>query len=828
MKVSLNWVKEFTEASMPIDQLVAKIGAQLGAVDDVVNLGERYKDAVIVKVIASEKHPDADKLSVCLIDDNNKVQDVERNSDGLVQVVCGAPNVHADMLAVWLPPKSVVPATAAKDPFTLEAREIRGVVSNGMLASAQELGIGDDHTGIVDISETGEVGASFAQTYALDDYIIDIENKMFTHRPDCFGMLGIAREIAGICNQPFVSPDWYRQDVNIQTPVSESLPLAVSNGASQQVSRFTAVTMSNITVGPSPLKLQTYLSRVGVKPINNVVDVTNYVTWLSGQPLHAYDYDKLKALSGQAALGTRISKDGEELRIIGGKTIKLRDGAVVITSGDKVVGLGGVMGGADTEVDENTKNIVLECASFDMNLTRKTSMEYGLFTDAATRFTKGQSPLQNLAVLCRAVEEIGKLAGGKLAGPVQDIHSDLPQPTPVFAETSFINSRLGLSLTDADIDKLLGNVEFKVSDSEGKRTVTPPFWRTDIALPEDIVEEVGRLYGYEHLPLNLPQRSVEPPEVDKQLAFKTTIRSVLSAAGANEVLTYSFVNGSLLDKVGQAKEAAFHIKNALSPALQYYRISLMPSLLEKVHPNIKNGFDKFALFEMGKGHIKKHLKDGELPNEMNILALAYADSTKSADGAAYYQAKRYLDYLAQAISAGGLIYEPLPPELDFAIVKPFEPQRSALVKTADGNMLGIIGEFKTDVARSLKLPARAAGFELDLSVLANAQSMKAYYPLNKYPETIQDITLRMASGTTYAAAEKVLSEALMTIGTEQGYIYQLKPLGIFQKPEDKDYKQLTWRIALSHPDKTLTTEEVNSIFGMLESSAKEKFNGSRV
>jgi phenylalanyl-tRNA synthetase beta chain len=833
MKVSLNWVKEFTDVQLPIEQLVEKIGTQLGAVDEVINLGERYKDALIVKVIRCEKHPDADKLSVCWVDDGNKVSDVERNEQGLVQIVCGAPNVAAGMLAVWLPPNSVVPSTAGKDPFTLEEREIRGVKSNGMLASAKELGIGDSHEGLLVVEEGAKPGDSFAEVYKLNDYIIDIENKMFTHRPDLFGHLGIAREIAGINGHKFTSPEWYlKPDNSVMTNENDDLAeFGIDNQVPQDVPRFMAAAMSGAKVGPSPLWLQSCLARLGLRPINNVVDITNYLMLLTGQPTHAYDFDKLKALSGERArIVVRRGQDGEKLRLLGGKEVVLDKEVVVIATPNKAIGLGGVMGGADTQVDESTKNIILECATFDMNITRKTAMKFGLFTDAVTRFTKGQSPLQNPAVLTYGVKLMSEITGAEVSGaPWDNKAEDLAETAPLSTDAAFINSRLGLALDVSLQSQLLDNVEIGVEHEGDNLSVKPPFWRTDLAIAEDIVEEVGRLYGWDHLPQELPVKSIKPAAVDKSLNFKSKVRQILAAGGANEVLTYSFVHGSLLDKVGQDKEQSFHIKNALSPALQYYRQSLVPSLLDKVHPNVKNGFDKFAIFEIGKAHVKKQLDADKLPNEMNILGLVFTDAGKAraGSGAAYYQARNYLDFLADSLGVG-LAYKPFDKELDFAIAKPYEPARSALVSTTGGDTLGIVGEFKSSVIAALKLPVASAGFEIDLDVLAKAEPTLKYHPLNKYPEINQDITLKAPVDIRYIDLAGLLSEELDKASQEKGYIYRLQPLGAFQAADDNDHKKYSWRISLSQPERTLTSDEVNKVFDMLEAAAKSKFNSERV
>ncbi len=838
MKVSVNWIKNFTERYQTsanlipndINKLVEKIGAQLGAVEEVVDVGKKYQGIIVVKVVSCKKHPNADKLSVCLVDDGKANKKVKRAKNGLIEIVCGAPNVKAGMLAAWIPPGNTVPSTYDKEPFVLEAREIRGIVSNGMLASAKELAIGDDHTGIIEIDKEAKPGDSFAELYKMDDHIIDIENKMFTHRPDLFGMMGVARELAGIQGQKFKSPDWYRE--NAAVPASRARDdhkLIIKNEVPKLVPRFCALVIKDVKVGPSPLWLRASLSRVGIKSINNIVDLTNFFMLLTAQPLHAYDYHKVKT----GVIGIRLSKKGEELTLLGGKKLKLDAGYIVITDGKKPIGLGGVMGGADTEVDETTKTIILEVANFDMNASRKAAMNYGLFTDAATRFTKNQSPRQNQAVIAKAADDILRIAGGRVSGKLIDDKHFLDKDTVVIVTRDFINERLGLKMPVSEMKKLLENVEFGVKVSGEKMTITVPFWRTDLEIPEDIVEEVGRLYGYDHLPMELPPRDLAPADRDELLDFKSKLRQILSASGANEVLTYSFVHGNLFAKVGQDAKQAYKIANALSPDLQYYRLSLTPSLLEKVHPNIKNGFSNFVLFEINKAHNKmmKEKNEPDLPKEFQMLSVVMASKDKSqkTDGSPYYHARKLLDYLAKELGIE-LQYQPIPREEEYQVVKPFDHTRSAQVwETKTKTPLGMVGEYKQSIIQSLKLPQYSAGFEIGVEEFMKvASDQSTYRPLNRFPELEQDITLRSTVEINYAQLTEFLEEQLASISKQHGYLYELKPLGIFQKENDKGHKQTTWRVILRHPERTLTTVEANKLLDKIAAEATKELKAERI
>jgi phenylalanyl-tRNA synthetase beta chain len=828
MKVSLNWVKDFTSIDLSLDDLVEKIGAQLGAVEEVIDLGEKYKNILIVKVVECIKHPNADKLSFCLVDDSHVNKKVNRNKDGLIEIVCGAPNVKAGQLVAWIPPGATVPSTFDKDPFVIEARDIRGKMSNGMLASPKELALGDNHEGIL-VLEQGKPGDDFAGTIGLDDHVIDIENKMFTHRPDCFGLLGVARELAGIQHQPFKSPDWYREDAGLPADGRKSvLKLSVKNDLPELVPRFCAVAIKDVKIEASPAWLQVRLSSVGVRPINNLVDITNFLMLETGQPLHAYDYDKV----GTGVLGVRLSKKGEKLALLNGKEVTLADGSVIITDGQRPIGMGGIMGGADTEVDENTRNIILECANFDMNQTRKTAMEYGLFTDAATRFTKNQSPRQNMAVLSKAVDDIMRIAGGRIASPVVDDKHFNAVSTSVEVRPGFINSRLGSDLSAAEIKKLLENVEFKV-ETGSKLTIRVPFWRTDIGIPEDVVEEVGRLYGYDKLPVVLPRRDLTPAAENQLVGFKANLRNILASAGANEVLTYSFVHGSLMEKAGQDPAQAYRIINALSPDLQFYRLSVTPSLLDKVYPNYRAGYKEFALFELGKGH-NKMMKEKEakhLPREFEMLSLVYTSGQKSMKhhGAPFYHAKKILEYLAERLGIE-LNFRPIPKEEPYAAAKPFDHERSAQVWDASGKVpLGMVGEYKQSVLANLKLPKYSAGFEIGIGELMSIlPEHSPYNPLNRFPEVEQDFCLQTAAGLSYAELTAFVHANLEKLSQPEGYNYHLQPLDIYRREEDKQHKQTTWRIRLWHPERTLTVRETNLLLDKLAAGAKKELNAERI
>jgi phenylalanyl-tRNA synthetase beta chain len=465
-------------------------------------------------------------------------------------------------------------------------------------------------------------------------------------------------------------------------------------------------------------------------------------------------------------------------------------------------------------------------------------MAHGLFTDAVTRFNKGQSPLQTKAVVAKIVDEIRRFAGGKVAGRLIDdnhLSADVMERAslhaPVTLSRRFINERLSLELSSEEIADLLTNVEFEVTIASDELTAKAPFWRTDIAIPEDIVEEVGRLYGFDRLPLELPGRNLTPPSKDGLLTLKNQIRTVLSGGGANELLTYSFVHANLLQRAGQDPAQAFELSNALSPDVQYFRVSLLPSLLEKVYPNLRAGHKEFAIYEMGKCHNLLHpVEDEGLPGEFDMLSLVYAagdgQDQAAGSGAAFYHARIYLEYLAERLGIS-LVFNPIPEETDVPIMKPYDIARSAFVQTANGTFLGVVGEFKTNVRRDLKLPVQSAGFEIGLRELVSVSVQSGYKRLPRFPKLEQDICLKVAADTPYQTVYDFVRTTLDELRPEHTHT-SLSPVDIYQRGDDTSHKQITLRVSLASYDRTLTDDEVAKILDQIAAAATQKLSAERV
>jgi phenylalanyl-tRNA synthetase beta chain len=439
-----------------------------------------------------------------------------------------------------------------------------------------------------------------------------------------------------------------------------------------------------------------------------------------------------------------------------------------------------------------------------------------------------------MAAIVRASSLIKQVAGGRQASEIADVKNIDDKPVILKVEADFINRRLGLDLTSKQMGKLLENVEFKAETNAGSLKITVPFWRTDIGIPEDVVEEIGRLYGYDKLPLKLPQRDLTPAQPNDTLDYKSRLRDILRVAGANEVLTYSFVHGNLLRKAGQNPDQAYQIDNALSPDLQYYRLSITPSLIEKVNHNLRAGFTEFTIYELGKAHSKLERDKDGLPLEFDRFAMTLAISEKSPKkiaGAAYFEAKKYAEHIFRALDLTAE-YRPIPEasfknhELSRQMVAPFEPQRSAGI-FFDNKLVGVVGEYRQAVSQSFKLPKFSAGLEIFLSALAQPQQTN-YKPLNRFPELEQDFCLRHSSSQNYQMLRDFMVTNLAELSKPHGYKLSISPLDIYQPDGQKEITQTTWRIILWHAERTLTTEETNKLLDDLASRAKQSLRAERI
>ena len=821
MIISLNWLKKFVDIDIAVDKLVELISTRLVEIESVVDIGKKYEKILIVKVIELNKLEGSDHLSVVKIDDGGVSSGIERDENGLIQVVCGAPNIASGQMVVWLPPKSIVPQTFnGPEPFEIGTRNLRGVISNGMVASAKELDLYDDQTGILVIEEDVNPGSLFAKVYELDDLLLNIENKTLTHRPDCFGIIGFAREVAAIIGKEFASPDWILNQNPYFGQGDGKISVVIDNP--ELSDRYQAIVMTDgDSKKKSPMLIQTYLARVGVRPISSVVDVTNYLMMLTGQPLHAFDFDKMAKAAGDTYeydIHVRAGRENEKLELLDGRTIILTPEDIVIAAGEMAVGLAGAMGGASTVIDDSTRAIIIESATFNLYKLRATQMRHGIFSEAITRFTKGQPAELTCPVLSESVRLVKEWSGFNPVTVAADVYPGKKDKQIINVPLTKINEILGINIGVKDAIQPILRTEFKVKIEDPLvLAVEVPYWRSDIHILEDIVEEIGRINGFDNIIPTLPSRDFSAVYPNVFDIFRTKLRKLLIRAGSNEVLTYSFTHGDILRRVNQKPENSYRLVNSISPDLQYFRQTITPSLLNIVHPNIKQGFDRFSLFEINKCHYKPEgLTDENVPVEIDRLALVVVDKNIKS-GTAYYQAKSILSYIIESFDLD-LAYMPIDNQVDEPVLSPFEYRRSAeIVDKKSGLSIGYIGEYKKSVMKDFKLPVYISGFEINTRALFDSikSDSRKYVPLSRYPSTERDICFKVKQSTLCGDIINIVNQSFDKVKLQTG----VEVLDIYQ-PKDGEYKNITIRINLVSNDHTLNGEEINNFINSIINDVK--------
>ena len=804
MLVSLNEIKKLVQipSEVSTDELVKLIGSRLVEVEGTIDLSKKYKGVKIVKVVSCEAIPET-HLHLCQID---------AGTGSNIQVVCGAPNVHTGMLAVWLQPGCIVPQTYGGENFELGVRKMRGYESNGMLAGLDEIDLGDDHSGIVEIDPNfAQAGDDFAEKFELNDIILDIENKSLTHRPDTFGLIGFAREVAGILGKTFIEPEMKFGDKTYAMAsehfapvwkVDDGLTVSIEDGDLCQ--RYTAAVfevskakLASATEANEYLTLgDVFLAKAGMRKISKIVDATNITMLMTGQPLHAFDYDKFIAVGGTETpkIVVRAARKGEKLVLLDGKEIELVEGDdIVICSNETPVALAGAMGGQSTEIDENTKKVILESATFSLYNERKMQMAHGIFSEAITRFTKGQPKSGTAMALVRCMSML--LDSEDEISGYNDTYNEPLRLEEIEVTVPEINGLLGTEYTLDEIKSTLFNVGFVVFDDGDKLKVTAPVWRTDIHIKEDVIEEVGRLRGYDNIPHNLPLRPFVGADKNEMFELKRELRNILSdRLNANEVLTYSFISKDLQEKVGEDFAESYEIVNSISPELQCFRQSITPSLIDKMYENIRAGHKDFALYEFNQVTSKKlGLTSEQVPEMQNHVALVTTGD--------FYMAKMLLLEMGKRLHVEFKLEENNVAEFPY-----FEKVRSAKV-TLNGETVGVVGEIKGRVLKNFKVK-NASGFELNLDEIVKApRNIHVSLKLSKFPFVERDLTLKVASDKAFAELENAIKSVF---DAEENFVYKVTPVSIYQG-DDKASKNVSFHISFASEVKTLEADEISGI-----------------
>ncbi len=762
MKFSYNWLSELLDGA-PADpaELTRLITMKTAECEGVEPFAPWLAQVVAARV-----------LEVSPIEgSHNNVARVDAGPvHGIKQVVCGAPNCRAGVVTAYLPAGTLL------DGRVIRKVTISGVESDGMLASASELAINRDHSGILEI----EVQPGSPLPGLSPDYVIEVDNKSLTHRPDLWGHFGMARELAAITG------------TKLKDPVNPSLlpsgdPLYTVEIEDHALSpRYSALVFENVTVQPSPLWLQARLEAAGMNSINNIVDVTNFIAAELAEPIHAFDADKLNGTT----IYVRRADPGEPFAALNGETYTLEPRHLVIADAGGAIALAGVIGGAGSAINDQTTRIVLESANFDAACIRRTSSEMKLRTDASMRFEKAQDPNNTVRALARAISLFEIVSPGiRLRGGLIDNFKVPVPPPPIALPMDWLVRKLGRPIDASEVRAILESLEFGVTEpAPGVLSVTVPSWRAtkDISIKDDLLEEVGRMVGYGSIPPVPPLKPVQRPWVNQERLFHHDLRQTAAAQGFTETYNYSFVSDSMALRFGFAPESHIRVTNPISVEQSLMRISLLPGIHKNIVDNSRYA-GEFRLFEIGNEIHKREA--GELPHEIPHLMAAI--HTKADGTAAFYELKR----LAECLMPG-------------CDVSPIEsrgyehPARAATINWR-GEQTGRIFELHPSLVES----GRASILDLDLEVLFKlGPAPKRYQPLRRFPSSSFDLsvvadlrTLTGEIGTKIAEAAGANCDAVEFL-----YSYQGQPL-----PEDK--QSLSYRITVSAPDHTLSNDELAAI-----------------
>jgi len=809
MRLPLNSTRKYTELPKVLEETIEIIANRIGEVESYKNLKKKYKGIVIAEIKETKEHPNADKLAIYKI---------TTGEGELIQVVAGDKTLEVGDKVAYIIPGGIVPSTYETEQFEIKAVDMRGEISNGMMCSEKELDIGPNHDKVLQLPKDAPVGESFSKYYNLDDTVVEIENKALTNRGDLFGILGLSRELAGAQSIKFESPNWYKEpQINLE-PEEVCLNIDVDNQAESLCPRYSAVVMTDIEFKKSPIWLKSTLLKCGIKPINVIVDITNYLMYLTGQPLHAFDYDKVIATDTEQAdmahIVIRTADAEESMHGIDGKVYELTDRNLVIANSQNPIALAGVIGGIDTEIDENSKSIIIESANFDRYNLRRTSMDLGIVTEASTRFTRSQSPELCVNILSKAVELISELANGKVASTVIDSYPAPQEPTKVSLNVAKLRERLGVNISEEEIIKVLESIEYQITETTDEYiTVQVPTFRQDIEIEEDVYEDIIRIYGYDEITHRLPLNEIHTNKKPEILSLKQEVREILSNSGCNELLSYSFTNVESLKAVNQDPNGCFKIRNPLSKDLELMRPSILSSLLEKAKLNTQQGIETFAIYEMGISHLKDSLNEEKLPLEEWKLSSLFTDSKGLIDGNPYYQAKRYLEKVLDKLKVKDIEYTLLPddnfealPKWIKAISGSFEPNSTAIVSAKVGDskvVLGVLGEINLQVKENLGLNSFTSGFEVNLEQLNLVKNRRLRNKSDShFPYITQDICFVVPDRVTY----KELYRKVLEVVDDKDIRSEIECIDIY-KEDDSDNRNITLRISLSNINKTLKDKD---------------------
>jgi phenylalanyl-tRNA synthetase beta chain len=780
MKVSLKWLADYVDIEMPTDVLARRLTESAAEVEAIERTGGWDREHIFVgRVLDVTQHPNADRLRLATVDFGSGPQ----------TVVCGAPNVAKGQNIAFATVGAHVIDGHTGTATVLKAAKIRGVESAGMVMSERELGLSDQHEGILVLPDDAPVGTPLADY--LGDTVLDI--GIAANRPDLMSMVGVAREVAALSGSRVREPDL---EVDEQGALAAGR-IAVEIADPDLCPRYTATLIDNVKVGPSPAWMQERLIAAGMRPINNVVDVTNYVMLEMGQPLHAFDLSKIR---GGKIIVRRAGPD-ERLTTLDGVERVLGPDMLVIADTEGAVALAGVMGGLDSEVSEATTSVLLESASFNPTSIRRTSTQLKARSEASSRFERGPGAVLPAMAARRAAKLIAEVSGGIVAPGVVDAYPAPVAPPVVTLTRDRLRTVLGTDVPRERVTGILGSLGFNVEiDAQGSFVVTSPYWRTDIHIPEDVIEEISRVLGYSEIPSRALHGGIPAMTHQAIREFREEVKDVLAAAGMQETITYSLTTTASLARVMPEKSLdsspPLRALNPISSDHEYLRTSLRASVLESAAGNLRLESGPLALFEAGRVYLPQ---ENDLPDEREIVTGVVTGhrldrwGRPTQDGLDFFDAKACTEYL----------FESLGVDADYADVEEFGllPGRTAALVVA-GERVGVLGQVHPQIALSFEIESDLFLFEIDLARLMEAvPERRVYRPVSRFPAVDQDLALVVDEGIPATRVTKIIADAPL--------VKDVRPFDVYQGgaiPPGK--KSLAFALSFQAPDRTLTDNEV--------------------
>ena len=807
MRVPLSWLKNYVPLNIPATELAHRLTMAGNEVGDVKIVGaDLDPDRLVVGYVLSvEPHPNADRLRLPTVDIGN---------GETATVVCGAPNVAAGQKIAFAKEGAMLFSPRSGKPAALKPATIRGVRSAGMVCSMLELGLGDDHEGILVLDDDAPVGMPLVEY--IGDAVLDVE--VTPNRPDCLSILGIAHEVAALTDASVTEPDLSYPESD--TPIESQAKVEIAD--TDLCFRYTATLIHDIEIAESPQWMQDALTKAGLRPINNIVDITNYVMLEYGQPLHAFDFGKVR----DNTIIVRAARPDEKLETLDGATRTLRPPMLCIADTQDAIGLAGVMGGANTEIDESTTAVLLESANFHAINTRRTRLALRLDSEASYRFERGIRPELAPLALRRATQLMIQLAGGRASRGILDIYPEpIPMPS-VQISRHRIRQVLGVDYTMERVQQTLESLGFErdrapesimptmdafsvggAPEADSVIWMKPPYWRSDITIEDDIVEELARIIGYDSIPTTMLSTPIPHGQPQASRVLREQIKDILTAAGMRETISYSLVSADMLERVGVevSESNILLIANPMSREFTHLRTSLRASVLNTLANNRRvSQTEGIRIYEIGSVYLpKEEARERDLPDEREMLIgvlcgprVPRSWNAPSGD-MGFFDGKGVLESLFAELRAE-VRYEAYGDDLIL--------RRGRTAQILCGNApVGVIGEVRQAALDRFDIDgAPVAMFEIDLEALRAAlpDETLQHIPANPYPQSYRDLALIVDAEVTSARIQHIIERHRMVARSIPFDIYEGEGV-----PEGK--RSLAYRIVFQSPRGTLTSEQVD-------------------